>query len=155
MISLAPFHHFAFNRAIELARIASESDEVPVGAVVMERATGRVIAEAHNEVEQLRDSTAHAELLALRRAAATLKSPKLDGCDLIVTLEPCAMCASAIAQARIHTLIYGAYDPKSGGVEHGARVFSHTTCHHKPEIVGGVREAECAALMRNFFEGKR
>lgn len=155
MVDLSRYRSAALSRALELASLAAHADEVPVGAVVVDRQSGKMIAEAGNEVEALKDATAHAELLALKRASARLKSTRLDSCDLVVTLEPCAMCAAAIAHARIHTLVFGAYDPKSGGVEHGARVFSHATCHHKPQIIGGMREVECADLMRKFFKEKR
>src|SRR6185369_2200186 len=127
--------------------------EVPVGAVV---ARGReIVAEAHNAPRALNDPTAHAELLAIRRAAEKLGSERLGGCDLYVTLEPCAMCAGAIAHARIGRLYYGAPDPKGGGVEHGARVFDHPTCHHRPELYPGLGEAEAATLLRDFFKQRR
>jgi len=148
-------HNSAFDRALALAKLSANAGEVPVGAVIVERKNGRIIAEAHNEVERSHNATAHAELLAIHRASEKLQTKNLNECNLIVTLEPCAMCAAAIAHARIHTLVFGAYDPKSGGVEHGARVFSHATCHHKPEIIAGVREAECARLLREFFKDKR
>ncbi len=101
------------------------------------------------------DASAHAEILALRAAAAALKSPRLPGCDLVVTLEPCPMCAHAISLFRIRRLIFGAYDPKGGGVEHGARIFDASSCHHRPEIIGGVRETESATLLRDFFRERR
>ncbi len=145
----------AFQRALRLATLAANSEEVPVGAVIVHRTSGAIVAEAHNEVEATGQATAHAEMLAIQRASDALKSKHLNDFDLLVTLEPCAMCASAIAHARIGRVIFGAYDPKSGGVEHGARVFSHATCHHKPEIIGGVREAECAKLLAEFFKNKR
>lgn len=145
----------AFNRAYELAQHAAHLEEIPVGAVVVERESGRVISEAHNEVEALHDPTAHAEILAIQRACKVRQSNKLVACDLIVTLEPCAMCAAAISHARINTLVFGAYDPKSGGVEHGAKVFAHASCHHKPEVISGIRESECAQLLSDFFSGKR
>jgi tRNA(Arg) A34 adenosine deaminase TadA len=128
---------------------------VPVGAVVLEGASGRVLARAGNRIEADCDPTAHAELLAIRAAASLLGQPRLIGCDLYVTLEPCAMCAAAISLARIRRLYFGAYDPKGGGVEHGARVFSHATCHHRPEVYGGIDEAEAAARLRAFFAAKR
>ncbi|MBM3559117.1 MAG: nucleoside deaminase, partial [Alphaproteobacteria bacterium] len=110
---------------------------------------------AGNEVEALADPTAHAEMLAIRRAAAILGSPRLVGCALYVTLEPCAMCAQAVALARLDLLVYGAYDSKGGGVEHGARVFEQATCNHRPEVVGGVAERRAAALLRDFFAARR
>lgn len=141
--------------ALEEARAAPTYGEVPVGAVVVEAATGRVLAQTANRVEQDRDPTGHAELLALRATARELGTPRLTECDLYVTLEPCAMCAQAIAFARIRRVIFGAYDPKGGGVEHGPRIFSQPTCHHAPEVIGGVEEAACAALLKEFFAGLR
>lgn len=129
--------------------------EVPIGAVVVEAASGRVLATAHNRVEADRDPTAHAELLAIRAAAAALGAPRLPGCDLYVTLEPCAMCAQAIAFARIRRLYFGADDPKGGGVEHGARIFRQATCHHRPEVYGGIGDRAAGALLRRFFAERR
>jgi len=140
--------------ALEMARAAARTGEVPVGAVVTD-AAGQVIVTAGNAVEAGDDVTAHAELLALRAAAVRLGRRFLADCTLTVTLEPCAMCAGAIAAFRVGKLVFGAYDPKSGAVEHGPRVFAHATTHHKPEVIGGVREAECAALLAAFFAGKR
>lgn len=141
--------------ALTEAAAAAARGEVPVGAVLVEATSGRVLAQAGNRVEEQRDPTAHAEMLAIRAAAATLGVPRLPGCDLYVTLEPCAMCAAAIAFARIRRLIFAAYDPKGGGVEHGARVFEHPTCHHHPEVVGGVNAAAAAWLLRDFFRARR
>ncbi|MEK9796773.1 MAG: nucleoside deaminase [Alphaproteobacteria bacterium] len=141
--------------ALDAARTAAEYGEVPVGAVVVESAGGRVLSVAANRLEQDRDPTAHAEILAIRAAARELRVPRLTDCDLYVTLEPCTMCAQAIAFARIRRLVFGAYDPKGGGVEHGARVFSQPTCHHAPEIVGGMEEGACAGLLKEFFAGLR
>jgi tRNA(Arg) A34 adenosine deaminase TadA len=140
--------------ALAEARAAASRGEVPVGAVVL-GPDGRVLAAAGNRVEELADPTAHAELLALRAAAARRGEPRLPDCDLVVTLEPCPMCAAAISLFRVRRLVFGAYDPKGGGVEHGPRVFAHPTCHHRPEIVGGVAEAEAAALLRDFFAARR
>ena len=140
--------------ALEQARQAALAGEVPVGAVLT-GPDGAILAAAHNLVETARDPTAHAEVLAIRAAAAALGSPRLVDCDLYVTLEPCAMCAQAISLARIRRLYFGAYDPKGGGVEHGARVFSHPTCHHAPEVYGGLHEGQAAALLRRFFESRR
>lgn len=137
--------------ALEEARAAQTYGEVPVGAVVVEATTGRVLAQTANRVEQDRDPTGHAELLALRATARELGTPRLTECDLYVTLEPCAMCAQAIAFARIRRVIFGAYDPKGGGVEHGPRIFSQPTCYHAPEVIGGMEEAACAALLKEFF----
>jgi tRNA(adenine34) deaminase len=140
--------------ALEQARLAAARGEVPVGAVVV-AADGTVVSRAGNMVEASNDASAHAELLALRGAAAARGAKWLTDCDLVVTLEPCPMCAQAISLFRIRRLVFGAYDPKSGGVEHGARVFDAASCHHRPEVVGGVREAEAAALLRGFFGDRR
>ena len=140
--------------AFEQARAAAARGEVPVGAVVL-GPDGAVLARAGNEVEARHDASAHAELLALRQAAAARGEARLTDCDLLVTLEPCPMCAQAISLFRIRRLIFGAYDPKGGGVEHGARVFDAASCHHRPEIIGGVRETEAAALLRAFFAARR
>lgn len=142
-------------RAMALARAAAEAGEVPVGAVVVDTASGAVIAAAHNRVEAERDPTAHAEILAIRAAGDRLGSPRLAGCDLYVTLEPCPMCAQAIAFARLRRLYFAAYDPKGGGVEHGPRIFTQPTCHHRPEIYGGIGEGEAAAMLRAFFARRR
>lgn len=139
--------------ALDQAAAAARRGEVPVGAVLVR--AGQVVAADGNRVEQLNDPTAHAEILVIRAAAARLGSPRLDGCDLYVTLEPCPMCAAAIAHARLRRLYFGAYDPKGGGVEHGARVFARATCHHRPEVVGGLREIEAAAHLRRFFRQRR
>ena len=141
--------------ALAEATAAAGRGEVPVGAVVVEAASGRVLARAGNRVEADNDPAGHAEMLALRAAAAAVGAPRLPDCDLYVTLEPCAMCAQAIAFARIRRLYFGAYDPKGGGVEHGARIFDQPTCHHAPEVVGGLEEARCAALLRDFFAERR
>lgn len=139
--------------ALELAELAARHGEVPVGAIIMKE--GAVIASAANAMRQEHDPTAHAEIVAIRSAALALGTDRLDGCDLWVTLEPCAMCAGAISNARITRLYYAAPDPKGGGVEHGAQVFAHDTCHHRPEIYGGIGEAEAAAQLRNFFAKRR
>ena len=140
-------------RALELAREAAVTGEVPVGAVVVK--DGAIIGEAHNAPRALADPTAHAEILALRRAASALGSERLEGCELWVTLEPCAMCAGAIALARIARLYYGAPDPKGGAVEHGARVFEQPQCLHRPEVYAGIGEEPAAALLREFFAARR
>jgi tRNA(Arg) A34 adenosine deaminase TadA len=140
--------------ALTEARAAAARGEVPVGAVVV-AADGSVLARAGNETEARRDASAHAEMLALRAAAALRNQPRLPDCDLFVTLEPCPMCAQAISFFRIRRLVFGAYDPKGGGVEHGARVFQAPSCHHRPEVIGGVRESEAAALLQAFFAEKR
>ncbi len=144
--------------ALEEARAAGARGEVPVGCVIVSGAggaDGRVLARTANRVEERSDPTAHAEMLAIRTALAQASLPRLDGCDLYVTLEPCAMCAAAISHARLRRLYFGAYDPKSGGVDHGARVFDHATCHHKPEVVGGVLEFQAASLLKAFFKRLR
>ncbi len=140
--------------ALGEARAAAERGEVPVGAVIVSP-DGRVVAQAGNRTRELTDPTAHAEILALRAACAALGSERLPGHDLYVTLEPCPMCASAISQARIARLYYGAADPKSGGIAHGPRVFDHPQSHHVPEVYDGIAEAEAARLLRTFFERKR
>jgi tRNA(adenine34) deaminase len=140
--------------ALSEARAAAERGEVPVGAVVL-RPDGSVLSRAGNRVEECHDASAHAELLALREAARQCGQPRLPDCDLVVSLEPCPMCAQAISFFRIRRLVFGAYDPKGGGVDHGARVFEAASCHHRPEVVGGVREAEASALLRAFFDDRR
>jgi tRNA(Arg) A34 adenosine deaminase TadA len=140
--------------ALVEAETAAASGEVPVGAVLVD-AKGHVLAKAGNRVETLSDPTAHAEILVLREAARVLGSPRLVECDLYVTLEPCAMCAAAISFARIRRLYFGAYDPKMGGVEHGPKFFQQPTCHHRPEIYGGIEEKQAAELLRDFFSGRR
>lgn len=140
--------------ALDEARAAAARGEVPVGAVVL-APDGRVLARAGNRTEADCDAAAHAELLALRQAARRAGAPRLPGCDLVVTLEPCPMCAAAISLFRIRRVVFGAYDPKGGGVEHGARVFDAPSCLHRPEVIGGVRETESAALLRGFFAACR
>jgi tRNA(adenine34) deaminase len=139
--------------ALMLAKMAAEAGDVPVGAVIVK--DGIIIAQAANMMRQRADPTAHAEMDAIRAAALALGNERLDGCDLWVTLEPCAMCAGAIAHARIARLYYGASDPKSGGVAHGARVFAHPTCHHRPDVYDGIGEAEAAAQLSAFFKVRR
>lgn len=140
--------------ALEEARSAAGRDEVPVGAVLVD-ASGQVLARDGNRTRELSDPTAHAEVLVMRAAAAHRGTSNLGDCDLYVTLEPCAMCASAISHARIARLYYGAADPKSGGVAQGARVFTHSQTHHVPEIYDGIAGEEAAELLRSFFKGKR
>ena len=139
--------------ALEEARQAVQRGEVPVGAVIVRG--GTVVATAGNRSRELADPTAHAEMLAIRAAAAALGSERLGDCDLYVTLEPCAMCAAAISFARIRRLYYGAADPKGGAVENGVRFFASPTCHHAPDIYSSIREAEAAALLRDFFRARR
>jgi len=140
-------------QALGQARLAMQAGEVPVGAVVVHQ--GKVIAAAHNETLKRNDPTAHAEMLVIRAACAALKTTHLVDCDLIVTLEPCAMCAQAIAFSRIRKLIYAASDAKGGGVENGARIFNQPTCHHKPEIFSGIEAEAAGALLKEFFAKKR
>jgi tRNA(Arg) A34 adenosine deaminase TadA len=140
--------------ALEEARAAAARGETPVGAVLLDP-SGAVAARAGNRVRELSDPTAHAEILALRAACAAAGSERLPGHVLYVTLEPCAMCAAALAAARIARVVYGAPDPKSGGVDHGARVFDHPQSHHRPEVISGIAEAESAALLRDFFAARR
>lgn len=150
--SLSPMNPF-FAMAMVEAEAAGQRGEVPVGAVLVKG--GEVLARAGNRVEELADPTAHAEMLVIRAAAAQLGEPRLEGCDLWVTLEPCPMCAAAISFARLRRLHFGAYDPKGGGVDHGPRVFDHPTCHHRPEVVGGFHERQAAELLRAFFRPLR
>ncbi len=138
-------------RALDEAEAAARRGEVPVGAVVVACRSGEVIAAEGNRTEEQNDPTAHAEVLAIRAAARRLGTPRLAECDLYVTLEPCPMCAAAISFARLRKVIFGAYDPKGGGVEHGARIFDQPTCHHRPEVVGGVGEQRAARLLKDFF----
>ncbi|MGX0974825.1 tRNA(adenine34) deaminase [Roseovarius sp. MBR-51] len=140
--------------ALDEARAAALRGEVPVGAVIV-APSGVIVARAGNRTRELSDPTAHAEILAIRAACAALGSERLTGHDLYVTLEPCAMCASAIAAARIARLYYGAADPKSGGVAMGARVFSHPQCHHVPEIYDGIAATESETLLKTFFRDRR
>jgi len=141
--------------ALAEAEGAAAAGEVPVGAVLVDGDTGEVLAAAGNRVESGHDPSAHAELLVLRAAAAKRASPRLGGCDLYVTLEPCPMCAQAISFARIRRLYFGASDAKGGGVENGPRIFAQPTCHHRPEVYGGMDESRAAALLREFFSARR
>ncbi|MDX6750306.1 nucleoside deaminase [Geminicoccaceae bacterium 1502E] len=141
-------------QALAEARAAAARGEVPVGAVLVD-AGGTVLAAAGNRVEERADPTAHAEILVLREAARQIGSPRLVDCDLYVSLEPCPMCAYAIAMARIRRLYYGAADPKAGGVDHGPRIFASSSCHHRPEVYGGIGETAAARLLRAFFRERR
>ncbi|MHA1539757.1 MAG: nucleoside deaminase [Alphaproteobacteria bacterium] len=140
--------------ALQEAQKAFDAGEVPVGAVLVSDA-GEILAQTHNLCETENDPTAHAEVLAIRTAADKLKSPRLPNCDLYVTLEPCPMCATAISFARIRRVYFGGYDPKGGGVEHGPKIFEQNTCHHKPEIYGGIEESACAEILKRFFQERR
>src|ERR1700722_3387921 len=139
--------------ALDEARAAGARGEVPVGCVIVR--DGAVASRAGNRTLADRDPTAHAEIIAIRQAAATLGSERLDGCDLYVTLEPCVMCAGAVAFARIRRLYYGAPDPKGGAVDHGVEFFASPTCHHRPDVYGGLAEAEASALLKDFFKARR
>lgn len=149
---MPPFRSF-MDAALDEARAAAARGEVPVGAVVV--CDGRVIAAAGNRMREGADPTAHAEMLAIRAACAALRTERLEGCDLWVTLEPCPMCAGAIAAARVARLYYAAGDPKSGGVAQGPRVFAHPQCHHVPQVYDGIGAEESAALLRAFFAARR
>ena len=140
-------------RALDLAAEAAADGEVPVGAVITDGEA--IVAESRNGMRGSRDPTAHAEMVAIRAAAAKLGTSRLDGCTLWVTLEPCAMCAAAIGLARIAALRFGAEDPKGGGVTHGPRIFAQPTCHHRPDVLSGIGEAEAAAQLRDFFAARR
>ena len=141
--------------ALGEARAAADRGEVPVGAVLVDAMGARVVASSGNRIQELGDPTAHAEMLVIRTAAAEMGAPRLPDFDLYVTLEPCAMCAGAISLARLRRLYFGAYDPKGGGVEHGARVFDQPTCHHRPEVVGGLEETAAGILLKEFFTHRR
>src|SRR6201987_2749861 len=139
--------------ALEEARRAAVAGEVPIGCVIVR--DGKIVARAGNRTLTARDPTAHAEILAIRAASEAIGSQRLIDCDLYVTLEPCAMCAGAISLARLRRLYYAAPDPKGGAVDHGPRIFAQPTCHHAPEVYGGIRESEAAAMLRAFFAAKR
>ncbi len=147
-------HPSAMLLALAEAEAAAARGEVPVGAVLVD-GDGQVLAAAGNRVEADHDPTAHAEMLVLRAGAEHLETPRLAECDLYVTLEPCAMCAAAIALARLHRLYFGAYDPKGGAIEHGPRLFEQPTTHHRPEIYGGIEERRAGELLRGFFRARR
>ncbi|MGK2285630.1 nucleoside deaminase [Pedomonas sp. V897] len=140
--------------ALEQARLAASRGEVPVGAVIVD-ARGEVLAADGNRTRAQNDPTAHAEILVIRQAAARLQDERLLDCDLYVTLEPCPMCAGAISFARLRRVYFGASDPKGGGVEHGPRVFNHPTCHHRPEVYGGLSESAASDILRQFFAERR
>ncbi|TNE32965.1 MAG: nucleoside deaminase [Alphaproteobacteria bacterium] len=142
-------------QAITAAKAAAKRGEVPVGAVLVDALTGTVLAAEGNRVEELRDPLAHAEMLVIQAALKQRGDKYLEDCDLYVTLEPCPLCASAISLARLRRVYFGAYDPKSGGTEHGPRIFEHDSCHHKPEVYGGIDESHCGALLTKFFSKKR
>lgn len=141
--------------ALAEARCARERGEVPVGAVIVDTRSGQVLAAAGNRVIEKRDPTAHAEILAIREACEKGGSERIPYCDIYVTLEPCPMCATAISLARLRRLYFGASDPKGGGVEHGPRIFSQATCHHRPDVYGGIAERACGDVLRGFFLERR
>lgn len=143
------------DHALYEAEKAFTQNEVPVGAVIVKVSTGEILTSSHNEMAQRRDPTAHAELLAIQKACQLTGQGRLEDCDIYVTLEPCPMCAQAISFARVRRLCFGAYDPKGGGVDHGAHVFQATSCHHKPEIIGGLNEEKCMKLLVDFFQKLR
>jgi tRNA(adenine34) deaminase len=139
--------------ALSQAKDARLRGEVPVGAVLVR--DGTLLASAGNRVEELSDPTAHAEMLVIREATHILKAPRLIRCDLYVTLEPCPMCATALSFARVNRIFFGAFDPKGGGIDHGPRIFDQPTCHHRPEVLGGISEQVCSAILKDFFHMKR
>ncbi len=141
--------------ALREAKKAAAIGEVPIGAVIRDDVTDAILVSAHNKVEQLLDPTAHAEILAIREATSILGTKLLSNCTIFVTLEPCAMCAHAISLARFKRLIFGAYDPKGGGVEHGGRIFDRSTCNYLPEVIGGWHETEASELLSSFFQQLR
>jgi tRNA(Arg) A34 adenosine deaminase TadA len=143
------------DQALAQARAAAGRGEVPVGAVIVDGASGAVLAAEGNRVLEMKDPTAHAEMLAIRRATAKLDNERLEGCDIYVTLEPCPMCAQAISFARLRRLYYGAEDQKGGGVAHGPRIFSQATCHHRPEILDNISAREAGDILRDFFRDRR
>jgi tRNA(adenine34) deaminase len=142
-------------RALAEAEAAAARSEVPVGAVLVDAASGQVLAASGNRIMERNDPTAHAEMLVIRAAAEKLGAPRLAGCDLYVSLEPCPMCAAAISLARIRRLYFGAFDAKGGGVEHGPRIFTQSTCHHAPEVYGGIEEGTAGKLLKDFFAPRR
>ena len=142
-------------RALALAAYAAEQDEVPIGAVVVNPENGEIVSEAYNLSEHVADASAHAEILAIRKACEKLKCNRLRGMDLYVTLEPCTMCAAAISFARIQNLYFGAIDAKGGAVVSGVKVYDSPTCHHRPEVQGGIMERECGQILKDFFKAKR
>lgn len=150
MLTLKPME-CAFSEAEK----AFAQEEVPVGAVIVDTLSGKMIASAHNEMVRRKDPTAHAELLAIQRACLAKGVGRLEDCDIYVTLEPCPMCAQAMSFARLRRLYFGAYDPKGGGVDHGAQIFNASSCHHRLEIIGGVEEQKCGQILKDFFEKKR
>ena len=148
-------HMLFMGLALELARTAYSNDEVPVGAVIVLRRNSEVLAAFSNQMRELKSSIAHAEMLAIQKATSILQNERLVGCDMYVSLEPCPMCAYGISIARLDRLFYAASDPKTGGVEHGPKIFESSSCHHKPEVHSGVLASEASELLKDFFQGKR
>lgn len=142
-------------KSLDLAAIASQKGEVPVGAIIVHNATQKILAQHHNLVETCCDPTAHAEMLAIKTACTKLHTKNLSNCTLFVTLEPCAMCAQALAWAKINKIVFGAYDSKNGGIDHGPRIYNKKACNHNPIIIGGILEKSCKKLLQDFFEQKR
>jgi len=141
--------------ALNEAKKSFKNGEVPIGVVIVDSITNKIIAKSGNMIEKSNNPTAHAEILAIQAACILKRSPRIPSCDLYVTLEPCPMCASAISLARIRRVYFGAYDPKGGGIDHGAKIFEQSSCHHKPEIYGGINEQECGRILKDFFKDKR
>lgn len=146
---------FYMQRAFELAQQAAHNDEVPIGAIIVDSSTGQIISESYNLSEHILDATAHAEIIAIRKACEKLGTNRLRGMDLYVTLEPCTMCAAAISFARIENLYFGAFDTKGGAVVSGIKFYESSTCHHRPNVQGGIMEAECSQILKDFFKAKR
>ena len=146
-MSMSKYMDIALKEAVN----ASKRGEVPVGAVIVDGVSGEVLSWAGNCTIANNDPTAHAEIIAIRKATSKLQSTRLENCDLYVTLEPCSMCATAISFARIRRLYFGAYDTKGGGVDHGPRVFESTSCHYRPEVIGGIKESKASKLLKSFF----
>ncbi len=142
-------------KALNLAKISATQDEIPVGCLIVDSATGEIISSTHNLSQHSEDATAHAEILAIRQACQILKQNRLWDMDMYVTLEPCTMCASAISFARIKNLYFGAYDEKGGAVINGVKFYEQKTCHHKPNVVGGILEEKCSQILKDFFKNKR
>ena len=142
-------------KALELAKLSTEHDEIPVGCLIVNSATGEIIASTHNLSQHSEDATAHAEIMAIRQACQTLQQNRLWDMDMYVTLEPCTMCAAAISFARIKNLYFGAYDEKGGAVTNGVKFYEQKTCHHKPNVVGGILENKCSQILKDFFKNKR
>ncbi len=147
--------HTYMDMAIKQAQKGSAQEEVPIGAIIVHNPTNTIIAQAHNTCNQEQNPTKHAEILAIDQACKHLNSTYLTNCTIYVTLEPCAMCAMALSYTKIHKIIFGAYDPKSGGIEHGAQIYTHPQTHHKPETIGGIQEQTCKTLLTSFFQSKR